>query len=381
MTNEVSIKQSISMKIFSLFAVISILVSSQAFGQASLVRNRLQAVALGKGEDVKRELPDILAEFPDDPGVQFLHAVVLEDAARALKIYEKIVKDHPECEWADDSQWRIVQFYSLRKDTVRARKELKTYRDKYPQSEFLLNAAEMVKATVGVPKIDKTTATASEPKTVTTDVKPATKPTVPETKPVAKPPALAETKPGVKPTVAETKPAAKPTVAETKPAAKPTATETKPVAKPTATETKPTAKPAATEIKPVPKPGTKPTTAETKPGAKPTTASTKPNAPDVKAPQKPGTADVKAGAKAEPKESPKEMFSLQVGSYDTREAAENEVKNYKQKRMRASVTEKTIDGATKYAVFIGEYTSKESAEKAKELVQKSCNCTPFVVGK
>ncbi len=348
------------MKIFSLLAVFSILISSNALGQASLVRNRLQAVALGKGEDVKRELPDILAEFPDDPGVQFLHGVVLEDAARALKIYERIVKEHPECEWADDSQWRIVQFYSLRRDTTRARKELKTYREKYPQSEFLLNAAEMVKATVGFPKIDKAS---TAPTTVA-----EAKPVVTDPKTTAKPP-VADPKTAVKPAVADPKTPAKPSTPDPKTTAK-AAPETKTAAKPTTPETKTAAKPTTPETKTA----AKPTAPETKTAAKPTT-------PETKTAAKPATPETKTATKAEPKESPKEVFSLQVGSYDTREAAENEVKNYKQKRMRASVTEKTIDGATKFAVFIGEYSSKESAEKAKELVQKSCNCTPFVVGK
>lgn len=362
------------MKIFSLLAVFTILISSNAFGQASLVRNRLQAVALGKGEDVKRELPDILAEFPDDPGVQFLHGVVLEDAARALKIYEKIVKEHPECEWADDSQWRIVQFYSLRKDTTRARKELKTYREKYPQSEFLLNASEMVKATVGFPKVDKVT---TAPTSVT-----EAKAAVPEPKLTPKPAGTnpqPDGKVSAKTTVAEPKTPAKPSVTDPKAISK-AAPESKPVAKSVASDAK-SAKPKTPETKP----GAKPKTPETKLAVKPSSTESKlvakPSIPETKPSAKPAVPESKLGAKAEPKESSKDVFSLQVGSYDTREAAENEVKNYKLKRMRASVTEKTIDGATKFAVFIGEYSSKESAEKAKELVQKSCNCTPFVVGK
>ena len=50
--------------------------SPLALGQASIVRNRLQSLAMGKLDEVKRDLPDLLAEFPDDPGVQFLHASV-----------------------------------------------------------------------------------------------------------------------------------------------------------------------------------------------------------------------------------------------------------------------------------------------------------------
>ena len=59
-----------------------------AYSQASIVRNRLQSVAMGKIDEVKKELPDLLAEFPDDPGIQFLHASVLEDLNKSLPIYQ-----------------------------------------------------------------------------------------------------------------------------------------------------------------------------------------------------------------------------------------------------------------------------------------------------
>lgn len=357
------------MKIICTVVVFLIAVHT-SFSQASLVRNRLQAVAMGKVEEVKRELPDLLAEFPDDPGIQFLHGIVLEDAARALKIYEKIIKDHPECEWSDDSQWRIVQFYALKRDTVRARKELKVYREKYPQSEFLLNASEMVKATVGVAKLtEKSTATETKPApapgiTIPAETKPATAKPIetkqPEATATNKP---VETKTAVKPLEAkptETKSAAKPVDAKT--SAKPA--DTKAPAKPT--DTKKTGKPTDTKIQ------AKPT--ETKP-ADPKAA----KAATTKV--EPKTAPKTDANTASPKEDAdkKEVWSLQVGSYDSKETAETQVKQYKQKRLRAVVVEKTGEAGVKYAVFIGEYTSKESAEKAKVIVEKSCNCTPFVV--
>lgn len=352
--------------------VVFLLSVTISYSQSSLVRNRLQSVALGKVDEVKRELPDLLAEFPDDPGIQFLHGVVLEDASQALKIYEKIIKEHPDCEWADDAQWRIVQFYALKNDTTRARKELKVYRDKYPQSEFLLNASEMVKSTVGFGKATDKVAAAAVPETKTstaTDIKPLSKPTESKavsTGVVAKP---VETKPigkTVETKQQETKPTAKP--ADSKSAAKPT--ETKP------SDSKPAVKPAET------------TKAETKP-AKPTDTK-QPVKPDAKAEAKQtgkpaetkqaGKSDIATASPNDPKGvAKKEIWSLQVASYDTKETAETEVKQFKTKRLRASVIEKNVDDKTIYAVFIGEYTSKEAAEKAKIIVQQSCNCTPFVV--
>jgi len=47
--------------------------------QSNLVRNRLQLIAMGKDADVRQELPDLLADFPDDPAVKFLHAVLVDE--------------------------------------------------------------------------------------------------------------------------------------------------------------------------------------------------------------------------------------------------------------------------------------------------------------
>ena len=115
----------------------------------NLVRNRLKRIALGQAGEVRTELPDLLSEFPNDPGVRLLHAVLVDDAALALPMFEKIVDDYPQSEWADDAQWRVVQIYALRSDTAKAWQTLQEYRKQYPDSEFLLFAAELVKNAVG----------------------------------------------------------------------------------------------------------------------------------------------------------------------------------------------------------------------------------------
>lgn len=253
----------------------------------NLVRNRLKRVALGQADEVRTELPDLLSEFPNDPGVKLLHAVLVDDAARALPLFENIVRDYPQSEWADDAQWRIVQIYALRNDTGRAWQELQEYRKQYPDSEFLLFASELVKNTVGVvPPSRKTTVYESKPAISQAAKQPATKKTEPEKAPETKPEKTAE--------------------------------------------------------------------------SKPTTA-----APADKPADKVGT----------------ERYALQVGLYSTHQSAEAEVEKFKNARMRTEILEKTVDNEKKYAVVIGSYSSREAAEKAKETVEKYCNCTPFVVAR
>jgi cell division septation protein DedD len=131
-------------------AIISLLFLSTVCLQAQTekVRVYLKMVALGQIDDVKSKLPDLLAEYPADPGVQLLHAVVIEDAFKAVEKYKTIVKVYPDSEWADDAYWRIVQFYAVIGDTARAKNELNYYRKKYPSSEFLIAASDVVRQAV-----------------------------------------------------------------------------------------------------------------------------------------------------------------------------------------------------------------------------------------
>jgi len=92
------------------------------------IRYYLQLVAQGKIDDVKRDLPDLLIDYPDDPGIQLLHAVVVADIFKAVQVYERIVENYPKSEFADEAYWRIVQFYAIKGDTTSAQKVLDMYR-------------------------------------------------------------------------------------------------------------------------------------------------------------------------------------------------------------------------------------------------------------
>jgi cell division septation protein DedD len=76
-----------------------------------------------------------------------------------------------------------------------------------------------------------------------------------------------------------------------------------------------------------------------------------------------------------------EHYTLQVGLYSSRESAIADVQKLLKARLRSDVIEKSTDGAGRFAVTVGNYTSREAAEKAKPVVQKACTCVPFVVAK
>ncbi|MFN4916036.1 MAG: SPOR domain-containing protein [Ignavibacteria bacterium] len=259
--------------------------SPLALGQASIVRNRLQSLAMGKLDEVKRDLPDLLAEFPDDPGVQFLHASVLEDMSKSLPMYQRIVKEQPDCEWSDDAQWRIVHYYAMKRDTAKAREEMQNFRSAYPKSELLLTAYDLLRATVGG---------AGRPSKQT-------------------------------------------------------------IKQENRTEQK-------TEEKKI---------------IKKDSISKNSNSTKI------DSSLITRGNITNPKNNRTEtLFTLQVGVFKTKAAAEQEFDDYKAKRMKVNLTDRKMpDGSLRYVVTIGEYSSRKNAEAGVALVKDVCNCTPLIIQK
>lgn len=384
--------------------------------QASLVHNRLRMIAQGKAEAVREELPELNEQFPSDPGIIFLNAVLEEDATKAEGMYETIIKMHPQSEWADDVQWRIVQYYALKRDTNTARKELAHFRKAYPTSEFLLLASDVVKATVGdgaftVPQKTSTAVAVPSAPTTTADVKSTTQPKSGEPDAMAK---ISRQSMDVVP-VAKAKAAP---VAPTTPTAAPTSTPTPKTIPTTSTAPKkttpgtvlvnsaPNKQTTSTIVqapKTTPKPvvkatGAAPTTPGTSAPTKTTTSSntttatsttstaTKPVAKPAVSAVKPTTTAVPATTSAAQKNSTVAVtvddgkrYGLQVGIYSTLEAADAEATKFRKLKMRVNVDRKPTAEGERYFVVIGHYLTKDSAEKNKESVQLACECDPTIV--
>ncbi len=239
----------------------------------AVVYEQLRKIARGKVEEVKRLLPDLLLEYPNDPGVIFLHGVAANDAMKALPLYEKIVREYPQSQWADDALWRIVQIYAVAGDTAQARRWLSMFEAQYPDSEYLLFARLLVKETVGL-----------GPQRTVQDTTMATPPVIRAPRHNNQPPAQV------------------------------------------------------------------------------------PNFPPQPSTQQTDTAQ-------------QVRYGLQVGIYTSREAAAKELMKYQRLSLRAEVVKKVMGGEPHYAVVIGDYSSKEQAERAKKVVARFCQCNPFLIVK
>lgn len=245
---------------------------SYIFAQDAIVEEYLQQYSQGKMNEVRTALPDLLVEYPNDPGVKLLLAIVLEDADKALDIYKDIIQKYPESKWADDAYWRLLEYYAVKNDVEKAEFELGNFRKRYPTSEFLIPATDVVRTC-------RSFVNAREKQEKSNNLK----------------------------------------------------------------EKSETANKTGKEIEnSVPKKETE-------------------------------NNDTKMTGK---------NFGLQVGVFSTVEKAEDEKAKLMAKRLRTSIEEKMVNGKKMFAVVIGNYSSMEAAEAAKQIIQQQCDsCSPIIYQK
>jgi outer membrane protein assembly factor BamD (BamD/ComL family) len=136
--------------IFSIFLLSNV----ATFSQIDKINSYLRMIAEGKINDVKQKIPELIANYPNEPGVLLLQGAVLEDASKAIPYYKKILEKYPNSEWAANAAWRMIQYYSIVSDTATAKKSLDNFREKYPNSPFLTPAAEAVRFSISDAKYE-----------------------------------------------------------------------------------------------------------------------------------------------------------------------------------------------------------------------------------
>jgi len=95
---------------------LSIALSSAAFAQSQGagepdILKRLELIEKGQSDVVRTELPTLMTNFQNHPGVLYLQGVLTTDGSEAAKIYQSIVDNFPKSEWADDALFKLYQYY------------------------------------------------------------------------------------------------------------------------------------------------------------------------------------------------------------------------------------------------------------------------------
>jgi len=308
------------MKKFAFVLILSIVSSISLFSQTvdEIVENNLQMLGQGKGNQVKTELIDLMAKYPNEPGIRYLLATLSNDQIAAINIYNSIIKNNSESQWADDCYWRLIQHYAITGEINKAEGHLQEMRKAYPNSNMLMPACDVIQTVYSMLPNEE-------------QIKNVAINAIPEVP---------------KPNISSEK------IKNESLAVKVQSIENKPKNEETLLQ-KEIIRTQVTKLD------------TTKATIKPSKVVAKPEIED----------------EDPPIITNNDKFALQVGVYRELERAEAEQKLYIEKRIRSAIAKKVVNGETMYSVVVGEYSSAERAEKAKRIVEKECNCKPIIVNK
>ncbi|HTX19541.1 MAG TPA: SPOR domain-containing protein [Bacteroidota bacterium] len=136
---------------FALLAlVLSFALTAPVFAQLSEpeVRKRLDFIYNGQAERVRIELPTLQKQYPNDPGVAYLDAILTTDGVTAVKKFQTIVDQFPQNEWADDALYKVYQYYYSVGLYKTADEKFQQLKEQYPNSLYVVGLAEEQKASV-----------------------------------------------------------------------------------------------------------------------------------------------------------------------------------------------------------------------------------------
>jgi tetratricopeptide (TPR) repeat protein len=125
-----------SIIIYSFLLVIAS--SSLSFSQGEYdIVTYLKKIEQGKADEVRKELPLLKKEHPNDPSVMFLDGVLTENAQDAISIYNEILSKYPGSKYADAALYRIYSYYYALGLYDTANSYLQRLKAEYPGSPYL----------------------------------------------------------------------------------------------------------------------------------------------------------------------------------------------------------------------------------------------------
>ena len=122
----------------------------QLFGQSGEpdIQKRLEMIEQGQGEQVKAELPTLLTNYQNNPGVMYLQGVLTTDGTEAAKIFQSIVDNFPKSEWADDALYKLYQYYYSIGLYKTADQKMLQLKQEYPYSAYAAEQSSTPKESI-----------------------------------------------------------------------------------------------------------------------------------------------------------------------------------------------------------------------------------------
>jgi len=126
----------------SLFIII--LITTNVILDAQNVDLYLSLIEEGKIAEVRSNLPELELKFPNDPGVQYLKALIQLNGDDAIDMYHEIVDKYPNSKYADDSAMKIAEYLYSRGLYSQASKYFQTIPLKYSGTNNLDRSIQLM---------------------------------------------------------------------------------------------------------------------------------------------------------------------------------------------------------------------------------------------
>ncbi len=98
----------------------------------------------GRIDDVRSALPELEALYKNDPGVQYIKALVTLNGEEALVIYRDLLRNHPDHVYADDVAMKIGEYLFSRGLYTQASKQFRLVPLVYTTTEHVQRATDLM---------------------------------------------------------------------------------------------------------------------------------------------------------------------------------------------------------------------------------------------
>lgn len=98
----------------------------------------------GKARSVREKIPDLMKQYPAEPGVYYLDAATTLDGEAAYEKFLTFVEKYPNSRYADDAVIKIGEYLYSRGLYTQASRALKRFAVNYPESEHVQRALNLM---------------------------------------------------------------------------------------------------------------------------------------------------------------------------------------------------------------------------------------------
>jgi tetratricopeptide (TPR) repeat protein len=128
--------KTITVALILVFILVAPFLRAQTSNREPDINHRLEMIEKGQGEAVRAELPALMTNYQNNPGLMYLQAVLTTDGTEAAKLYQNIVDNFPKSEWGDDALYKLYQYYYSIGLYKTADQKLTQLKEEYPFSAY-----------------------------------------------------------------------------------------------------------------------------------------------------------------------------------------------------------------------------------------------------